>query len=75
MSDDLNPNNTIRSDLWPTMSTSELIRQQELVTNQIGKLLNMMGSATPSLINMYGALQQASTDLAKLIETQSERKL
>jgi hypothetical protein len=69
------PQLTLRSDLWPTMSVSQLSRQQELAIDKISKLHSMMGAAaSPSLINIYGALQQALKDLNGLIDNRSTHK-
>lgn len=72
---DTDPNLHLRSDLWPTMSVSQLARQQELAIDKVAKLHTMMGaSASPSLINIYGALQQALRDLNALIDNRATQK-
>jgi hypothetical protein len=69
------PQHNLRADLWPTMSVSQLARQQELAIDKISKLHTMMGAqASQSLINIYGALQQALKDLNALIDNRSAQK-
>lgn len=66
------PNTNLRSDLWPTMTLSQLSRQQELVIDKINKMLILIGaSATPALQNIHGALQVALRDLNALIDNRS----
>ena len=69
------PQNNLRSDLWPTMSPAELGRQQELVVDKLSKLQSMTGvSSTPSFRNIYGALQVAMNDLTQLINNRSQQR-
>lgn len=66
------PSTTLRSDLWPTMTLSQLSRQQELVIDKISRMHILIGaSATPALQNLYGALQVALRDLNALIDNRS----
>lgn len=67
---------TIRSDLWPTMSVSQLNQQMDLVITQIAQLHSIMGpSSSLSIHNMYGALQTALQDLNALIDNKGSKHL
>lgn len=62
------PQHNLRSDLWPYMDVPQLIRQQEIVTDKLLMVYNLIGNkATPSLQTIYGALQTALNDLSNLI--------
>jgi hypothetical protein len=63
------PTLNLRSDLWPTMTVGQL-----LAIDKVSKLHMMMGAnASPALINIYGALQQALKDLTWLIDNRSQQ--
>jgi hypothetical protein len=69
------PETTIRTDLWHTMSSSELAKQQELMTSKMTAVMNMMGAqATPAVISMYQAMQRGMSDLNKLIDERNARE-
>lgn len=70
------PSIQIRTDLWPTMSISQLNRQRELMLDNISKLQSMVDShGNPSIRNMYAALQVGLQDLNKLIDSKYDLKL
>ena len=74
----LPPEESIRSDLWSTMSMSQLYRQQEMVLDQINKLRLISSQATTGQLALATALQQAMRDLNELIDAkamQSQRKI
>lgn len=69
------PEHNLRSDLWPTMSLSQLARQQEIVIDKVSKLHTLMTiGATPSIQNIYAALQIALKDLNALIDNRAQQK-
>lgn len=67
------PHNSIRTDLWPSMSSQELVHQQELLVNHTLKVQAMMDAQGTShtVMNMYMALQHAADQLTKLIDDKS----
>jgi hypothetical protein len=68
------PNVNLRSDLWPKMTISQLNRQHEIAIDKVSKLHMMMGAnASPAIINIYGALQQALRDLTALIDVRAQQ--
>lgn len=72
--DDLSPENHLRSDLWPTMSLAQLARQQEIAITKISTLYSMATTnPSQSIQNIYAALQQALTDLNQLIDSRTKR--
>lgn len=71
------PEEEIRTDLWPTMSISQLYRQQEMLLEKITKLQSMTPLGTggpPTIQGLLHILQQAMTDLTLLIENKSSYK-
>lgn len=67
------PQHTIRSDLWSTMDISQLTQQQDLVITKISTMHRMLGpSASPTMYNLYAALQVALQDLNQLIDNRSK---
>lgn len=73
--DGMDPSIDLRSDLWPTMTLSELTKQQDIAITKISTLSRMIGPiAGPSLLQMYNALQVALADLSALIDNHSQRK-
>lgn len=71
----MNPEVDIRSDMWPTMTVTQLARQQDIVITKISTLASMMGPiAGPSLLQLYNALQIALADLSALIDNRGQRK-
>lgn len=68
------PHNSIRTDLWLTMTSQELVQQQELLINHTLKVQSMMTAQGTShtVMNMYLALQRAAEQLTKLIDDKSK---
>jgi hypothetical protein len=65
----------LRSDLWNTMSMSDLIQQQDLMIAKISALQQMVGiNSSPSLATMYHALEMGFKDLNKLIDSKSAKE-
>jgi hypothetical protein len=63
------PSLQVRTDMWSTMSTSQLTRQRELMLDKLSKLQSMMGGvANPTILNMYSALQMGMQDLNNIID-------
>lgn len=72
--DEMDAQTNIRSDMWNSMTLSQLATQQELVITKISRLYSMTGfSANPSINNIYAALQVALTDLNQLIDSRTKR--
>jgi hypothetical protein len=72
---DTDPTKNLRSDLWPSMTISELAVQQELVLDKLSRLHGFIGpNATKSMLNIYGALHTALQDLNSLIDNKSNQK-
>lgn len=72
--DEIDAQTNIRSDMWLSMSMSQLARQQEIVIEKISLVHRMLGGgASPSVHNIYGALQVALQDLNKLIDSRTKR--
>jgi hypothetical protein len=66
------PTLNLRSDLWPTMTLGQLSRQHEIAIDKAALLATMVGSgSSPSIINLYSALQVALKDLSALIDNRS----
>lgn len=61
----------IRADLWETMNSSQLSRQQELILSRLSTLQKMM-PGTESTIGMYKALDHALNIVTELIETRNK---
>lgn len=72
--DDTDPERTIRTDLWPSMTVQQLSRQQELVIDKMSTLSKIMGGATPTIHHMYSALEVALQDISNLVEHRSAKK-
>lgn len=69
------PETMLRADLWHTMTVSELAKQQDLMTQKITAIMNLMGPQTsPSVLAMYSALQRGSNELNKWIETKNAQE-
>lgn len=65
----------IRTDLWNSMTLSELYEQQALLTTKLMTVSNMIdgASAAPSILSIYSALQMGLDDITKMINTQTEQ--
>lgn len=71
----MDPNVDLRSDLWPTMTVTQLAKQHDICITKLGKLTELMGPvANPSLIQMYRVLQIALADLSALVDNRSANK-
>ncbi len=69
------PERNLRSDLWPTMSLSQLARQQEIASDKVSKMHSLMSMGnTQSITNLYAALQIALKELNTLIDNRAEQK-
>lgn len=67
----------IRADLWPTMSATQLLHQQEMVMDKITKLQSMTpfgGQGTAGVSGLLKALQYALETLSQLIESKSTQR-
>lgn len=65
----------LRSDLWPTMSVSELAKQQELMVTKMSALLYLMGTnPSPSVSALYSAMQMGFADLNRLLDTKTTQE-
>lgn len=68
----MNTDNQIRSDLWHTMSMTELHAQHELLLSRMQQVTLLAGSMqTDSVRTIYLATQHALTDLAAIIDNKS----
>lgn len=70
----MDPQHEIRTDLWNTMTLTELHRQQELMIDRLNQIRSMMSTATgtsPALIAMYDRTYQASEYLTALVDHKS----
>ena len=73
--EDTDPQVQIRTDLWNTMGTSELSHQRDLLMSRMEQASRMFDhNASPSLITMYTAMQQALKDINNMIDTKSTQK-
>lgn len=69
------PHDEIRTDLWDTMSLTQLHRQQELMINRLNTISRMMSSTTgtpQTVIDMYAAVHKANAALNAFVETKSQ---
>lgn len=65
----------LRSDLWPTMTVSELAKQQELMVTKMSALTYMMGAnPSESIRTMYLAMQRGAAELNRLLDTRSAQE-
>ena len=73
--EDTDPQVQIRTDLWNTMGTPELSHQRDLLMTRMEQASRLFSHNTsPSVINMYTAMQQALKDINNLIDTKSTQK-
>ena len=79
-SDNDRPFTDVRTDLWPTMTISQLYHQHELLIEKIGKVQSILslgdnssvqGGQDSSVMTMYKVLRQAALDLGVYIESKS----
>lgn len=70
------PEKDIRSDLWPTMSLSQLHKQRDLIVEKMSLLRSMMpfGAAPPTVRTLFSALQIALNDVTALIDNRATQK-
>ena len=72
--DDASPDKQIRTDLWPTMGMTELVIQRDLLLTRMEKASRMFSHNTsPSVINIYSAMQVALRDINGLIDHQTKK--
>lgn len=59
----------IRTDLWDTMTTSQLQEQIDLIVTKMGLLQTMMGrgATAPGLTGLYKALEHGLEDITNLL--------
>lgn len=68
------PEESLRADLWPTMSLGQLARQQDIAITKISLIHQMAANNTsPAIQNIYGALQRALQDLNELVDSRTKR--
>ena len=73
--DDLNPETHVRTDLWGTMQLPQLINQRELLMGRLSTLQKIIGPAvSPTVLNMYNAMQMGLSDINGLIDNRSNTK-
>lgn len=73
--DDLNPETQVRTDLWGTMQLPQLINQRELLMGRLSTLQKIIGPAvSPTVLNMYNAMQMGLSDINGLIDNRSNTK-
>ena len=73
--DDKDPEIQIRTDLWGTMQLPQLISQRELLMDRLSSLLKIVGpSVSPTVLNMYNAMQMGLSDINYLIDNRSNTK-
>lgn len=61
--------NILRTDLWHTMSLSDLYKQRDIVTQKISLTLNMMErGATDFIMQLYKNLLGAEQHITRIIE-------
>jgi len=70
------PEKEIHSDLWSTMSVTELHKQQELVITKLSLVRSMMpyGVAPQSILGLSAALEMALKDLTSLIDSKASKR-
>lgn len=69
------PETMIRSDLWPTMSMGELSHQQDLMITKLSAVMTLIGpNSSPSITNMYNALQAGMNQLNSIIDLRSQKE-
>lgn len=65
----------LRSDLWPTMTVAELVKQQELMVTKMSALLYLMSaSPSPAVEAMYSAMQMGFNDLNNILNTRTSQE-
>jgi hypothetical protein len=65
------PNDEIRTDLWNTMTMTQLYRQQELMIerlNQLHTMSNSLNSNSLAILQIYNATRSAFDQLNALVE-------
>lgn len=70
----MDPHLEIRTDLWDTMSLTELHRQQELMIDRLNQIRGMMSTAAgtpPTIVRLYEQTYRASEQLAALVDRKS----
>lgn len=73
--DDTDPQTQIRTDLWNTMSAPDLVNQRDLLMTRMEKASRMFSHNTsPSVLNLYSAMQKALQDINNLIDNRSTQK-
>jgi len=73
--EDTDPQVQIRTDLWNTMGPLELSHQRDLLMTRMEQASRLFSHNTsPSVINMYMAMQQALKDINNLTDTKSTQK-
>lgn len=73
--DDTDPQYQIRTDLWNTMTAPDLVNQRDILMTRMEKASRMFNHNTsPSILNMYSAMQQALKDINDLIDNRSSQK-
>lgn len=73
--DDTDPEIQVRTDLWGTMQLPQLITQRELLMDRLASLLKIVGPAvSPTVLNMYNAMQMGLSDINQLIDNRSNTK-
>jgi hypothetical protein len=58
----------IRTDMWNDMSAQQLVVQQELIIEKLGKL-SYMGIGNPTVVMLRNALAVAGADISALIDS------
>lgn len=66
----LDPNENVRSDLWPTMTQTELSRQYELMHDRLAAL-SSIANMNPSVGSMIQAVHHGLTQLQYFIDNYS----
>lgn len=73
--DENDPSIQLRTDLWSTMTASQLNRQREMLLDKISKLQSIMGGIPhPSILNMHSALQLGLDDIGHIIDYKMAHK-
>jgi hypothetical protein len=70
----MDPHSMIRTDLWNTMTLTELHHQQELMVDRLNHLQIMMSTATgapQTVVTLYHATYHAYTQLNALVDKKS----
>lgn len=72
----LEPQTNVRTDLWPTMSLTELANQQDLLLTKLALMSSMINGAmaTESIRTIYRALHTALDDLNFLLDRAANNK-